>query len=372
MSEDNNIEISFFSEWWYQINKPILVSVLSLICIAFFVSLTINPNISKFNSYSILTIFSPQVLYLLVGLILFFIISFFRTEQIKIFSVILFFIFLLLLISTLFFGNEIKGSKRWLDLKYFSLMPIELTKPFLCLTLALILNNTEGKNKVYAYIFSCSIYLLISVILISQPDISQLFLVSAIFFSAIFMSGFSFVILISIIFIGIIVFVGIYFFNFNVQNRINAFIFPDQYDVIQAELSLRAIKSGGLIGVGPGEGTLKYNIPEASSDYIFSVIAEEYGLLGCLILLSIFFIIAYNAFKRIYNDKDHFLQISLFTLVVYFCLQALIHIAVNIRLIPTTGITLPFISYGGTSVLGMSITCGLIMMFSKKRHNKFS
>ena len=129
-------------------------------------------------------------------------------------------------------------------------------------------------------------------------------------------------------------------------------------------------KKKNIIELGSGNGVIKERIPEAESDYIFSVIAEEYGLIGCLMLLTIFFIIAYNGFMNVYNNNNHFIQIGLFSLVVYFCLQALIHIAVNIRLIPTTGITLPFISYGGSSILGMSVTCGFIMMFSKKRHNR--
>ena len=156
--------------------------------------------------------------------------------------------------------------------------------------------------------------------------------------------------------------------NFNVQNRINSFFFQEDYDLTQTELSLQAIKQGGLIGVGPGNGLLKNKIPEANSDYIFSVIAEEYGLIGCLVILSLFFIIAYQGFKKIYGNNDHFIQICIFTLIIYICLQALVHIGVNIRLIPTTGITLPFISYGGSSVLGMSISCGLILLLSKKNH----
>mgnify|MGYP001278738158 FL=1 len=369
--EDNiNKDNSFFTHWWSQINKPIFFSILSLIFIGLFISLTINQNNQYSNTNNIFSVFSSQAIYLITGLALCCLISFLEVTKIKFFTIILFSFFLLLLFSTLFFGNEIKGSKRWVDVKYFTIMPIEMIKPFFCLSLAYVLSNEIVKNSIYPYILSFLIYLSISIILVLQPDISQFILISAIYFSSIFLSGFSFIILISIIFLGIVAFLGIYIFNFNVQNRINSFLAPDQYDISQAEMSLRAIKSGGLTGVGPGNGIIKEKIPEAESDYIFSVIAEEYGLIGCLILLTIFFIIAYNSFKSLYSNNNHFVQISLFTLVVYFCLQALIHISVNIRLIPTTGITLPFISYGGSSILGMSITCGLIMMFSKKRHNR--
>tara|TARA_B100000929_G_scaffold51575_1_gene37615 strand:- start:538 stop:1659 length:1122 start_codon:yes stop_codon:yes gene_type:complete len=370
MQDNINTDKIFFTEWWNQINKPIFISVLLLIFIGSFISLTINQNNQYSITNNIFSVFSSQALFLIIGLTLCFLISTFDFEKIKTITIILFSLFFVLLFLTLVLGNEIKGSKRWIDLGYFTIMPIELIKPFFCLLLAFILSNKSGRTNVYFYILSFAIYVSISIILILQPDISQFILVSAIYFSAIFLSGFSFIILVSIVFLGIVIFLGIYLFNFNVQNRINSFFAPEQYDVTQAELSLRAIKSGGLVGVGPGNGVIKERIPEAESDYIFSVIAEEYGLIGCLMLLTIFFIIAYNGFRNVYNNNNHFIQIGLFSLVVYFCLQALIHIAVNIRLIPTTGITLPFISYGGSSILGMSVTCGFIMMFSKKRHNR--
>jgi len=370
MQDNINKDKSFFTDWWSQINKPIFISILFLIFIGLFISLTINQNDQYSNTSNIFSVFSSQALYLIIGLALCCLISIFDPNKIRSITIILFSLFLVILFLTLIFGNEIKGSKRWIDFRYFTFMPIELIKPFFCLLLALILSNEYGKNNVYTYILSFVIYLSISIILILQPDISQFILISAIYFSSIFLSGFSFIILISIILLGVITFLGIYLFNFNVQNRVNSFLAPDQYDVSQTELSLRAIKAGGLTGVGPGNGTIKEKIPEAESDYIFSVIAEEYGLIGCLMLLTIFFIIAYNCFKSVYNNNNHFIQIGLFTLVVYFCLQALIHVSVNIRLIPTTGITLPFISYGGSSILGMSVTCGFIMMFSKKRHNR--
>ena len=365
----SQIEKSIITDWINEINKPIFFCVLVLIAVGLFISLTINPGTSRYINNNLFSYFNIQALYLLSGFILFILFSFINYERISNISIIAFVILIVVLFLTLIYGVEIKGSKRWINLKYITIMPIELIKPFYCVVLAAILNNPNLRNSFRNYALSFSIYALMAVILVFQPDISQLFLVSAIYFSSIFMSGFSIIVLASIIFIGGIFFAFIYLFNFNVQNRINSFLAPNDYDVTQTELSLQAIKQGGLIGVGPGNGVLKNKIPEANSDYIFSVIAEEYGLLGCLIILTIFFIISYQGFSKIYNSNNHFIQISLFTLIIYFCLQALIQIGVNIRLLPTTGITLPFISYGGSSVIGMSITCGLILLLSKNRHS---
>ena len=361
-------EKSIITNWVKQINKPIFLSVTILMTIGLFISLTINPGTSKYLNNNLFSYFNIQALYLIVGYVIFLLISFINVDHVKTGSTYLFIIVFISLLVTLIIGVEIKGSKRWLYLLNISIMPIEILKPFFCVILGIILNNRYQKNKYSSYTISFIIFSSVSIILVMQPDVSQLFLISVIYFSSVFMSGFSIVILSSLIVSGIIFSILIYLMNFNVQNRINSFFFPEDYDLTQTELSLQAIKQGGLIGVGPGNGLLKNKIPEANSDYIFSVIAEEYGLIGCLVILSLFFIIAYQGFKKIYGNNDHFIQICIFTLIIYICLQALVHIGVNIRLIPTTGITLPFISYGGSSVLGMSISCGLILLLSKKNH----
>ncbi len=365
----SQLEKSIITDWIYEINKPIFFCVLILIAVGLFISLTINPGTSRYINNNLFSYFNIQALYLLSGFILFILFSFINYERITNISIIMFVGLIIVLFLTLIYGVEIKGSRRWINLKYITIMPIELIKPFYCIILAAVLNNPNLRNSFRNYALSFSIYAFIAAILVFQPDISQLFLVSVIYFSSIFMSGFSIIVLTSIILAGCVFFVFIYLSNFNVQNRINSFLSPNDFDATQTELSLQAIKQGGLMGVGPGNGVLKNKIPEANSDYIFSVIAEEYGLLGCLIILTIFFIISYQGFKKIYSSNSHFIQISLFTLIIYFCLQALIHIGVNIRLLPTTGITLPFISYGGSSVIGMSITCGFILSLSKNRHS---
>ena len=159
MQDNINKDNSFFTEWWDQINKPILFSILSLIFIGLFISLTINQNNQYSNTNNIFSVFSSQAIYLIFGLTLCFIISFFDPTNIRSITIILFSSFFILLFLTLIFGNEIKGSKRWIDLSYFTIMPIEIIKPFFCLLLAFILSNENGKNSVYPYILSFVIYL---------------------------------------------------------------------------------------------------------------------------------------------------------------------------------------------------------------------
>tara|TARA_X000000368_G_scaffold417727_1_gene414944 strand:+ start:8167 stop:9276 length:1110 start_codon:yes stop_codon:yes gene_type:complete len=368
MNDDSLNESSILSEWWKQIDKWLLISLFALITSGFLISFTINPKSISINSISFLSIFSTQHIYLIIGLFISITISMLSINLLKKMILPLFVLTFLLLLSTLFIGQEWNGSKRWINLNYFTIMPIEFIKPFFCLALAFFLESRIGQSNQYKYGLSILSFLAIGVILIIQPDISQFFLTTSIFVASIFISGFSFWIICFVLFSGIFFSIFIYFFNFNVKNRIDSFLWPDGINNYQPELAKEAINSGGLFGVGPGNGTLKINLPEAYTDYIYAVIAEEFGVIGCIFILFIFLFIAYRVFIRLYDEKNHFLQISLFSLIIYFSFQALIHISVNISLTPSTGMTLPFISYGGSSIIGISITFGLIMLLSKKRH----
>ena len=367
--EYNKNELTIVSNWWLNIDKHLLICFLTLSFFGLNMSFTIKPGGSSVDQVSVFNAFTIQSVYLLMGVLIFIIISFFELKSLKKYAPFIFFLSLIILAITIFpgLGLERKGSSRWLDLIIITLMPIELVKPIFCIGLALILENKiEQSNKKYVYSFV--LYFFISLILIIQPDIGQLAIISSIFVSSFFLSGFSFLALIGIILFGLISFIGIYFLNFNVQNRINTFFSPEQYDASQINRSINAFKEGGFFGVGQGEGQLKNALQESHTDYIFAVIGEEYGALGCLIILLLFFYIAYRIFYRAYDEKDHFIQLSLFSLTVYLSFQTLVHCAVNLNLIPSTGMTLPFISYGGSSILGIALTLGLILLLTKKRH----
>ena len=363
-------ELTIFSNWWLNIDKHLLICFLILSFFGLTVSFTIKPGGSYVDQISIINAFTIQSFYLLAGVFIFVFLSFFNLRNLKKFTPFIFILFLIVFTLTVLPGFEIekKGSTRWLDLVIITLMPVELLKPFFCIGLALILENKINDQTNKKYFISFIVYIFIALILVRQPDIGQLVIISSIFISSFFLSGFSFPALVGIICIGLISFIGIYFFNFNVQNRINAFFSPEQYDVSQVVRSINAFKEGGFFGVGPGEGQLKNSLQESHTDYIFAVIGEEYGALGCLVILFLFFYIAYRVFQRAYDEPDHFVQLSLFSLTVYLSFQTIVHCAVNLNLIPSTGMTLPFISYGGSSILGIAFTLGLILLLTKKRH----
>tara|TARA_B100001123_G_C15171453_1_gene971569 strand:+ start:1 stop:999 length:999 start_codon:yes stop_codon:yes gene_type:complete len=289
---------------------------------------------------------------------------------------ILFFISIIFLILVPFIGIEIKGSKRWIDLFFLPrFQPVELVKPLFIMFIAkiIILNN---KTNIYnRYLYSFLILLIIGFFLVNQPDLGQTLLLISTWITMIFASGFNMIILfiLSLIFMGI-AFLLIFFFPTKfgyILLRIKTFINPKEGDNFQSQKALDAIKEGGLSGQGMGEGVLKERVPEAHTDYIAAVISEEFGAISVLFIIIIFLYISYRVLTKIFSEEDEFLKLTLVGLTSILLIQMFIHIGVNIRLLPTTGMTLPFLSYGGSSLIGTSIIAGVILNFTRKDSSRY-
>ena len=290
---------------------------------------------------------------------------------------ILFFISILLLALIPFFGVEVKGSKRWMDLPLLPrFQPVEFVKPLFIIFVAKIIVINDKLNIYYRYLYSFTVLILISIFLINQPDLGQTLLLASSWVTMIFISGFNMVVLafLGVLFLGLMVLLIFFFpekFGY-IFIRIKTFIDPKAGDNFQSQKALDAIKQGGLTGQGMGEGILKDKVPEAHTDYIISVISEEFGAVFVLFIVIGFIYIAYRVLNKVFLIKDEFIKLSLVGLVSLLIIQTFIHIGVNIRLLPTTGMTLPFLSYGGSSLIGSSIIAGIILNFTRKdttRHN---
>jgi len=251
--------------------------------------------------------------------------------------------------------------------------PIELLKPFLIVTLASILSYENNKNIYFKFLLSLLILAPVIFLLVVQPDIGQTLLTFLTWLSLVFVSGINLVIF--FIFIALLVFflfAVIFFFpdKFGyIFIRLKSFFDPTSGNNYQSEKASEAIINGGFFGKGIGEGTLKNRVPEAHTDYIVSVISEEFGVLFIIILMIIFLFFAYQVFKKLYSENDNQSKLILVGSMCIILLQALIHIGVNIRLFPTTGMTLPYISYGGSSIISTSILSGIILNLTRRRVN---
>ena len=266
-------------------------------------------------------------------------------------------------------GVEVKGAKRWLNLYLFRIQPIELLKPFFILATVKILTLEKFKDSQNKYLLSFFLLASIIVLLIDQPDLGQSILIIGSWIATVFISGVSMIYILSFFLIFALILGSLLFFmpeKFGyIINRLVTFIDPSKGDNFQSTKALDAIKQGGLKGQGMGEGILKDSVPEAHTDYIIAVVAEEFGSIASILIITIFLYIAFRIIKICVLKNDEFLKVSLCGLPSLLIFQTFIHIGVNTSLLPTTGMTLPFLSYGGSSLLGSAILAGVILNYTK-------
>jgi cell division protein FtsW len=271
-------------------------------------------------------------------------------------------------------GAEVKGSKRWIDLFFLPrFQPIEILKPFLIIIFATILCSNRISSLYLKYLASIFIVSLVSILLIIQPDIGQTLLVVFSWAVLIFTSGINIFLLLgfSLFLLIFLIYLIIYVPRFDyIQSRVFSFFNRDVgTHNFQSEKAIESITSGGFFGKGIGEGVLKNRVPEAHTDYIISVISEEFGVIAIILILFLFLVLIYMVFKKINFEKNEKVKLVLIGSISLILMQATIHIGVNIRLFPTTGMTLPFLSYGGSSIVGISIFSGIILNLTKRKIN---
>ena len=371
--EKNNFLFKFYYQWWKSIDKSILLLILLLFAIGLFFSLVSTSLIAsdKLNTNSYFFFFK-HLIYVGIGILLIFVFSSLSKDKLFKYSIILFFISFISLSLVPIIGIEVKGSKRWIDLFFLPrFQPIELLKPFLIVMLASILSSNRSSNLLTEYLLSVFIIFLISLLLIIQPDIGQTLLAVFLWTVLIFTSGINLSILfgLSIFVIIFLTYLIIYVPKFDyIQGRIFSFFNRDTGSHnFQSDKAIESITSGGFFGKGIGEGTLKNRVPEAHTDYIISVISEEFGVVAIILILLLFLIFMHLIFKRINYENDEKNKLILIGCASLILMQATIHIGVNIRLFPTTGMTLPFLSYGGSSIISISILSGIILNLTKRK-----
>ncbi len=369
----NNSFYKFYYSWWKNINKPVLFLIIILFGFGLFFSLVSTSLIASdkldTNSYYF---FFKHFSYIGIGVFTIILFSSLNHNDLIKISKILFVLCLFFLILVPIAGVEVKGSKRWIDFIFFPrFQPIELLKPFLIVIIAQVLSYENKKNVYYKYFLSFLIIIPVILLLIAQPDIGQSFLIFLTWLSLIFISGINLVIFFVFFGLVLISLIAVVFFFPNkfgyILIRLKSFFDPASGNNYQSEKASEAIINGGFFGKGIGEGTLKNRIPEAHTDYIVSVISEEFGVLFIILLMIIFLFLVYQVFKKLYFENDNQIKLILVGSISIILLQALIHIGVNIRLFPTTGMTLPYISYGGSSIISTSILSGIIINLTKRK-----
>ena len=365
----------FYYQWWKNIDKSIFFLITLLFTIGLFFSLVSTSLIASdkldTNSYFF---FFKHLIYIFIGIFIIFIFSSIKTDLLFKYSLVLFFVALISLFLVPVIGIEVKGSKRWIDLFFLPrFQPIEVLKPFLIIMLSTILCSSKNSNLYLKYLLSVILILIISSLLMMQPDIGQTLLVVFSWAVLIFTSGINILFLFgfSIFAFSFLAYLIVYVPKFDyIQSRIFSFFIRDTgTHNFQSDKAIDSITSGGFFGKGIGEGTLKNQVPEAHTDYIISVISEEFGVVAIILILLLFLMFIYMVFKKINYEKSDKIKLVLIGCISLILMQATIHVGVNIRLLPTTGMTLPFLSYGGSSIISISILSGIILNLTKRKIN---
>ena len=362
----------YTKNYWRNIDKSIFLSFILLFALGIFFSFSSTSTLAgeRLNK-DYYFFFSRHLIFAILGIFLMIIISSIKLDLFKKILLPVFVIAITLLILVFFFGVEVKGSKRWLNLLSFRFQPIEFVKPFFIVITAKILSQDNLKTSNTSYLFSFVILIVPCIFLLNQPDVGQTILLILSWSAVVFISGIKLAYIFGLFVLAIIFLLGLLIIFPNkfsyIFTRIETFVDPSKGDRFQSSNALDAIREGGLTGQGMGEGTLKDRVPEAHTDYIISVIAEEYGSIISMILISIFLYISFRIIKYALSENEKFIKLTLSGLATLMIFQTFIHIGVNTSLLPTTGMTLPFLSYGGSSMIGSAILAGIILNFTRRK-----
>ena len=363
----------FYYEWWKTIDKTLFTLIILLFSLGLFFSLASTSLIAsdklETNNYFF---FFKHLAYIFIGIIILIFFSSLSRKNLFRLSIYLFVISLFLLLLVPLIGTEVKGAKRWLNLFFLPrFQPIELVKPFIIVFLATILSTEKNIHIYYKYFLSFVAIVPVSFLLMIQPDIGQTLLIFLSWITLVFISGISLLVFLTFFSISLtsLIYMVFYIPKFTyIKKRIFSFFNPDAgTHGAQVTKSLDGISSGGFFGKGIGEGTLKYKGSEAHTDFIISVISEEFGVVIVILILMAFLFFIYRVFKKVYHEENEKIKLILVGSITLILAQALIHIGVNIRLFPTTGMTLPFLSYGGSSIISVSILSGIILNLTQRK-----
>ena len=360
-----------FYDWWKNIDKFLLFLIIGLFLLGLFFSLVSTSLIASdkldTNSYYF---FFKHFAYIILGIIILISFSFLDQKILTKFSLMFFLIALLSLLLVPFIGIEVKGSKRWIDLLFLPrFQPIEIVKPFFIVTLSLML-TLQNKRLYFKYFLSTLLILPILLLLVYQPDIGQTVLIAMVWLALIFVSGINiFIFFLFFIFVGSVLGYLVMFvpkFEY-IKIRLLAFLDSNSGNNYQAEKASDAIINGGFFGKGIGEGKLNSRVPEAHTDYIVSVISEEFGAIIVIGILLLYLVFSYKVIQKINLLNEDSAKLILIGCVSLILLQTFVHVGVNIRVLPTTGMTLPFLSYGGSSIVSTAIVSGIILNLTKRK-----
>ncbi|HMN37039.1 MAG TPA: putative peptidoglycan glycosyltransferase FtsW [Hyphomicrobium sp.] len=360
-------DTSRLAQWWFTVDHVLLSAFLALIAIGVVLSLAASPAVAMKKGFATYYFVERHVLFAALSSIILVAVSFLTPKGVRRLALILTALALVAMGVVILTGQEINGARRWLSILGYSFQPSELAKPGFIVMMAWLFCEAADRKDVPALPLALVLWGTFAALLVMQPDVGQTVLVSATAGTIYLLAGLPLIGAFAMIAAGA---AGLWFAyqNFShVQMRIDGFLRTLPFENFQGDRALQSFSEGGFFGRGPGEGTIKSVLPDAHTDYIFAVVAEEYGVIACLVLLGIFAFIVLRALSRAGSQSDGPIRLAIQGLAILFGLQALINMAVNVGLLPPKGMTLPFISAGGSSMLALAVTAGMLLALTRRR-----
>ena len=360
-------DTSVLSQWWWTVDRWMLSALALLMLVGVVLSLAAGPPVAERLGWDTYHFVQRQAVFLPAAVIALVAVSLFSPIWIRRFATIGFMAAIAAMVLTLFVGPEIKGATRWLPLGPISIQPSEFMKPCFVVVTAWMLSEARMTEGFPGGWIAAGLLLTVISILVQQPDIGMSIVVIAVWATQIFLAGLPIIWVCLFVMSGIGAAVAAYFTFPHVASRVDRFLHPESGDTFQITKSMQAFEQGGWFGRGPGEGRVKENLPDAHTDFIFAVAGEEFGLLLCLVIVCLFAFMVMRAMWRANTGENFFVLLAVSGLAVQFGLQAMINMASSLHLVPTKGMTLPFISYGGSSLLALAVGMGMLLGLTRNQ-----
>ena len=356
-----------WGQWWRTTDRFFFTLVMLVMAVGAVLVMAASPAIADRHNLPAFYFAKRQLVFMGLGICILTVLSFLAPLTIRRIAVIGFAAMIVFLIIVLLFGTEIKGARRWVDFGFFSLQPSEWIKPFFVVLVAWLLSRIQNPKPLLNYRAPVLLYLIVISLLLLQPDVGMTITISMVFGAQLFLAGLPVRYVVIAAVIGVVSLFAAYHGFHHVRERIDGFMKPEQSENYQVEKSIEAFESGGLFGRGPGEGVVKRSLPDSHTDFIFSVAGEEFGIVVCILIVLLYAGIIIRGFWRVYQQNDRFIILATTGLLVVFGFQAFVNMGVAVRLLPAKGMTLPFISYGGSSMIGSAITIGMVLALTRRQ-----
>ncbi len=356
--------------WWWTVDRWFLAAFLSLMGLGIVLSFASSPAVAERIGLDSFHFAIRQIIFTMPAAAVMIAVSFLDSRQIRRMALVMLGIMLVMMVAVLFIGVEVKGARRWALLAGISIQPSEFLKPAFVVICAWLFAEHDRQPDIPSNLFAMILLGLFVTLLVAQPDLGQTVLVLGTWGAMFFIAGMSWFWIIALAMTSICGLAVAYTIFPHVAGRIDRFI-TDEGDTFQVDMGRDAIINGGWFGVGPGEGTVKRVIPDSHADFVFSVAGEEFGIVLCLIIMAIFAFIVLRGLLTALRERNNFTRYAVAGLVVVFGFQSVINMGVNLQMIPAKGMTLPFISYGGSSLVAIAISMGIVLALTRKQPEKF-